>query len=388
MKALITSPEALLHPGTNTLNQELVDCLHDLVKKESLEGIIILSSNRGQLRLMPQEKPFFPFPTARGTKMRKNFIQKFIEANPGVLTSHHDFIVLGANDGDAVMCFNNNTILLSARWLTPTTKNTKIFKYGIPIESSQELCEFLNRYLSISEHYFYELEGIDDTTSLYALVQSNTMGRMPEKLRRVKTAMIGMLKGNREQQQELAHYLLLSMYNKLDVLTEIDYWAIYPSSSAGEYNEFVSLLKEDLRLLYNKPAHPEVFERHTDSTKRHHLSSGARVSQACSTQFATIRLNPYYKEKLEGKTVCVLDDFTTTGSSCETARHLLNQVGVEKVVFITIGKFGRDYTRHEYTLDGDVFGDYTAQLQGSTTLSGNINTSATEEIGSILSDIL
>lgn len=84
---------------------------------------------------------------------------------------------------------------------------------------------------------------------------------------------------------------------------------------------------------------------------------------------------------MKGKIVCILDDFTTYGTSCETARHLLESAGVEKIIFITLGKFGKEYHSYDYQLDGDIFDSFTySKVGASRMLTGIFNTNANVEM--------
>ncbi|RLG10122.1 hypothetical protein DRN73_08625 [Candidatus Pacearchaeota archaeon] len=58
----------------------------------------------------------------------------------------------------------------------------------------------------------------------------------------------------------------------------------------------------------------------------------------------TLGINKEVREKLEGKTIIVVDDFSTTGMSLEAARIKLLESGAREVYGISVGKYGIDYT--------------------------------------------
>jgi hypothetical protein len=60
-------------------------------------------------------------------------------------------------------------------------------------------------------------------------------------------------------------------------------------------------------------------------------------------QSNTLRLNPDYLQRVQGKCIVVMDDFTTRGYSGECARQLLLEAGVAEVACINVSKYGRDY---------------------------------------------
>ena len=84
-----------------------------------------------------------------------------------------------------------------------------------------------------------------------------------------------------------------------------------------------------------------------------HTSSN-RLYNKCDNDFDTLILNPLLIDKVRGKCVCIIDDYITNGYSAEAAKHILFQAGVEKVIFISMGKFGTKYYETNYQLSGDV----------------------------------
>ena len=82
---------------------------------------------------------------------------------------------------------------------------------------------------------------------------------------------------------------------------------------------------------------------------------------------------------MEGKCVCIIDDFTTYGTSCETARVLLEEAGVERLIFICLGKFGKEFHSYSYTLKGDLYDNFSYTKRKHTNLSGKFNYNANFE---------
>lgn len=391
MKALLTSPNVLFHYGTENPNEELIESLRELHHEGILAEIGIFSSDQGKLDLLPKKPPFYPLLSPRKSDRRKpGFIEKFIEHNKEVLSTPRDLIVLAGTESDALMCFQNKLLMLSARWLPENDDTKKVHGYGIGVDSPQAVSDFLHRFLILSENYYYSIEAVDDVTSLYSIMNANTKAHwIPEDEKNASAGIRAILKEGSDLSRTVAHYFLLSMYSKLEVLREVDLWTVYPSSGAKEYNPVLLNLKNELRLTFGFRAKEDLLIRHTSSPKRHTMRKMARAKIGCSTQFDTIIVNPKMKGKLAGKTVCIIDDYTTYGSSCETARHLLKEAGVAKIIFITIGKFGREYYKYDYTIQGSVHKDYTYKLNAAPQqLWGTIDNSSSKETSSIIGDIL
>ena len=387
MKLLLTSPKALLYDDEKTINCGVIHSFQAIVDSGRLQRIGIISSNKHLLNKLDLSRPpFYKIHLERGEKQKKDFVADVINKSKGFLSSHNDIIVLAANDGDARMCWNNNLLMLSARWIQRNHGNKGIFEYGISLDDPGELNDFVERFIGVSHDYYYSLDIPNTQTWMYSLTKANTMGNVSQSQVALRTKMREQLKDNRHAQLELAQYFIVAMYAKLDILKDIDYWTVYPSSQAGEYNEILLSLKEDLRLLYKKRAHPEILVRHTTCPKRH--KRNLSVQQRCDSQFETLHLDSRYRDKLKGKVICILDDFTTTGSSCEVARHLLTTQGAEKVIFITMGKFSHRYTQFDYTIEGDVFGTYEATYNKQRSLHGTFNELVSAEVKQVLGDVL
>ncbi|MEM1268404.1 MAG: HAD hydrolase-like protein [Bacteroidota bacterium] len=101
-----------------------------------------------------------------------------------------------------------------------------------------------------------------------------------------------------------------------------------PNSTLAEFGELFDLTSQsnyltDL-LIREKPA-PE--------------QKKAGVRRSFGPQLETVRLNDAHKRRISGKSVLVLDDYTTSGVSLAVAHALLKQAGASKVIGVAIGKF-------------------------------------------------
>ena len=153
---------------------------------------------------------------------------------------------------------------------------------------------------------------------------------------------------------------------KSDDLRKIDIWGIMPSSGST-LNEDMLEIKERCRYLTGKRVREPLFIRHTVVPKSHYTSHDERMRIGSSKHLDSININPYYRGKLSGKTVCILDDYVTNGPSFEALRNLLLKAGVARVIFVAIGRFRRGsegvYQKEDYQILGDVFSsNYTYEL--------------------------
>lgn len=145
---------------------------------------------------------------------------------------------------------------------------------------------------------------------------------------------------------------------------EVQDWAIAPSSSTVP-NQTMEELKEHVRYMMSGRKPTAMFVRHTATCKSRFDRREQREDPSyCQKHFQSIRMNGQYKGKLKGRVVCVFDDYLTNGSTFEALRNLLVACQVKKIIFVSIGKFVRRseslYLQKSFTIDGDVYNEYTA----------------------------
>lgn len=284
--------------------------------------------------------------------------------------SAKDFIILGASESDFFLANRSNVLFLASFW---STMHEKVEKYGLRIKSPLILGYFLTTIASIKQPWYYKVQ-IDTNTVLYSLMSSNTKYSKDLQLIKICNSFNAILKNGDTDFLQLIKFYFIHTLSLIENIRDIDVWTYYPSSTSS-YSEVLSSFSELSRHMFsNKREKYPVFIRFKPSQKRHHLTPSVRKSLGCDSQFDSIYLNTKLKDNLKNAKVCVIDDYTTYGSSCETTRHLLNSAGVNKLIFITFGKFGFDssYTKTSYTLKGDIFSsNYSYIRHADTTIYGN-----------------
>ena len=119
-----------------------------------------------------------------------------------------------------------------------------------------------------------------------------------------------------------------------------------------------------------------LFIRHTRTKPRHTNTAEDRTNP--DSQLRTINLNPFYKGKLKGQRVVVLDDYLTYGVSFSVAAAFLRQAGVAKVIGVSMGKFGNCARRYTINIHDDPFAPITKwDVSGSVAMVGDVEREAT-----------
>lgn len=374
MKLLITSQDALISPKTGDFYEGILDALLYFKSQSEDHLVYVLSIHNIDGMTLPTGIDKLQIkPKLRGSPA----LIEIIKDDAGI--DNGDFLILGADNYDLYWAANSKLMLLSANYAAEFLVGNKIFQneYGIPIKDSKALIEFFKVYNSINTPWFYNLNI--NTTSVYALTNANTMYKSEDIVVLNEKFKDCLKNGDDTYQLPFLMYFLISTYHIFKELDKVSYWGIYPSSHTGE-NDDLQYFCTKARQTYGCRIKEPLLIRHKKSSKRHTLSAASRVINGCDDQFDSIVINPYYKGKLKGKTICIIDDFTTYGTSAETARNIFENAGVAKLVFIALGKYGREYHQNEYDLAGDVFSAYHYKKIFTKKVDGTFNQSATKDV--------
>lgn len=298
-------------------------------------------------------------------------------------------IVIGTHDVDLYLAANLKLCLLNALWFNPqdTTDREKVMQYGLPVRNISELILLLEIFFN--NNGWYSVQEIDDQTTVLSLMNART-NYNSDYSRDEKCLIEGfqsLLKnGNRTYYEILLYYLLGNIVSS-PYLRDVQNWGIFPSSTTT-FNEEMLNFKDHTRYIMNGKTSKPIFLRSQPVQKSHYISNAA-IRIPCNRHLDTIYINPYYKNKLTNRTVCIFDDYLTNGTSFETARNLLLNAGVKKIYFISLGTFCKNYIKQDYRISGNIYAPkYSYNLLSQTTLpSPTFNNDALEDIRKI-SDLL
>jgi len=371
MKILITNPDTIIDPKTKQYYPGIEQQLNAFNEKEG-QRVVVISVKK--FRLDPIPESYYKLTVSIQQRMGTSLIDA-LKRSLGCEIS--DLFVLGCKRADVAIAANSKVLLLRADYAKEANSDESIYtkEYGISIKNAVNLGVFFDKFMSIKVPWYYKAE-ISKQTTIYALTNANTFYRDAD-ISQLSAVFKDLLKnGNNTYQEEFTIYFLVSTYAIVKEFEDVDIWGIYPSSGI-ENNPHLEYFKEKARQAYNcRKAYP-LFIRHTPTVKRHNLGSIDRIKNGSDEELGTIRINPEWGN-VKGKTVCVIDDFTNIGSSCETSRTLLEAAGAKKIIFITMGKFGKDYINYQYSLSGDPFGWFKFERGTEKHVRGVFNTFSDE----------
>lgn len=373
-KCLIFPVDTVINPITNKpYDNGIIELINSL--NEQGDKVWILSRRQNKLDLANKFlKDTVKYHSRESLKeiIKKNkdkYLSKFL-------------IVVSVREVDMQFSANNKLLFINPMWVED--KQEKALKYGLPIKTPKGLKKVID-IIKNQQTWFYSLE-VDDTTKVLSLTSANSYGGKHSKEEKeiVEGFRDYLKKGNRRYSRVLLFHFLAGIANNPE-FKDIKDWAIFPSSGT-ELNEDMFQFKEKARYLKNGKKKEPIFIRHTRTFKSHEDRSGEK-RLPCDRHFDTIVLNPKYKGTLKGRVVCVLDDYLTNGTSFETARNLLLKEKVEKIFFVSLGRYykTRDevhYLKQDYILKGDLYTEkgYSYEKSSYEWLCGDFNYKAIEEI--------
>ncbi|HAF33277.1 hypothetical protein [Sphingobacterium multivorum] len=335
MKLLITNTDALINPRTGEFYDGILDTLNNFNNDED-RGIVVISMHRAKLSRIPKE--FNPL-LVKATARKGRDLINYIDTKLGIEAK--DCIVLGTKIDDVILAANNKLMLIRADYTKFLSPSNRIFtsNYGIlGIRDANHLNLVLSKIKEIKNPWYFKLD-VDEITTIYSLTNANTFSRQND-AKRLANAFKSLLKeGELRHFDAFVLYFMISAYVNFEEFKEIDYFGVYPSSS-GKIDEDLEKFLTKFRESLGKKQYGQILIR-TKAVAKRHLDRNSNHFQTIKDQVQSIVVNP--KLDLVGRCVCIIDDFTTYGTSCETVRFLLQKVGVRKIIFISMGKFGVNY---------------------------------------------
>lgn len=310
-------------------------------------------------------------------KPAPEFIDKIVEVS-GISKNH--LILLGDDGKTDTLCAINSGILPLSINFSKSKKNQPYLKYGIPINTPDELLDWISTYGMQRAPYFgwqynrdtcMETNTVIDVRALIGQMETEVNEALKRVLKFYKSDTLG--SKNYFISYILFMYLVSQCYLS-DLLSDIDIITVYPGHNKGSTNKVLKDYSSYLSLFFKDKFIDDLILRHTTAPKSTYQQSQRNILD----QFNTIMINPDYKKKIQTKNILVLDDFTTTGFSLECARRMLLNAGVERVVGIAIAKYRSTHavTRISKRWDSYTPSNFTTQDIKINNNRGQFNQSA------------
>jgi len=342
--------------------------LFQAVQDKEIQVVIVTRSSTKYKKIVDEELPDYDIKFGnRGNLSRKVFDEIY-----------SNVMLIGAVDEDIRIAANNKILLVNPLWIPDVEPN--IEKYGFQLKNFSQIVQCID-ILKLDCELFYDFQ-IDDKTRLIAVSNANKYYAVENEQEMISKYMKTLKYGNRNYRYAVYFHYLTMIYGMKE-FRDVDLWMAVPSSSGSNDNNIYDIVKRTRYLLNNRKS-KDLFIRHKPAQKSTYMDKSDRVIQGCKRHLDTIHLNPYYKGKLKGKKICVLDDYTTYGPSFESVRNLLIKEGVNEIILVAIGTFQKEYYKEEYEIIGDTYSQgFTYELKEKTRIVGESNEMATAMINDI-----
>lgn len=280
---------------------------------------------------------------------------EYIENNFQIPHNKLVYISFGSKKYDWITAINSSVFYfhyLPEKSLTSEKLPEEIKEYALCFTNLTRILNFINIFLKDPPLFTYKVD-LDEKTKYRVLfdagVKLKDYSGSPFSLQDLftysKNYYIGAKKFN--VKAVLFLFLVIQLW-KEDLARKGVIWCIYPSSKKGKISPNMEPYLRFFRGLtgsYYKP----VFIRVEDTLDK---SDARRKSEYYKINFTKERDTLQICEKVKGKRIIVVDDFTTTGMSLEIAKLLLLESGASEIILCAIGKYGYDHNL--YRLDGEI----------------------------------
>lgn len=323
----------------------------------------------------------------------KNFVMAYRNKN-------NYFVFVGGKDADFILAVNTRSLYIVPTWLP---LEEKAQKYGIHVNTVTQLRKFIQTLNN--QNVWYSRLKIDDISTAYSLIDAR-YGKYANTVEEKEMVLNfqRLLKDNQSLNygRILLYHFLAGMTSNME-FDDIELFGMIPSSNC-DVNPYVFNFMTQVRLLKDKqlPKHyksdmpsalTNLLIRHTSKARNH---DGGRAKEdrkrlGAKDEFTTLIVNPDYKKKIEklrskGRfNVCIFDDYMTHGNSFNAVRNLLESLGANKIIFVSIGIFENNFQKWNYKISGDVFSpEYEYELESHELLANyQINDKAKKEVSDL-----
>jgi predicted amidophosphoribosyltransferase len=282
-----------------------------------------------------------------------------------------EMLYLGDRNHDAYCAVNGNILPLAAKYSNPD------MEYGLSFPSPASVTNYLRLFGSQRRPYFswwYQgKDGSGRSVNICTLLfnhgwKTDQNERLTRVLKRVLKHHQDVSIGNWSVRVMLFFFLITQCYLS-GLVHQVDWITVYPGHEAGSSNPTLDKWSSLIQSTLNRQFKRDLLHRHTTASKSQY------GNRAIHEQLSTLRVNPTYSEDIGGKSVLVIDDFTTSGMSMEAARQLLYQAGASEVYCVAVAKYRQRHSVTTVVKDWDAFSstDFSEEDVQAVLARGNIS---------------
>ncbi|BFK61963.1 hypothetical protein I260019D6_12720 [Dorea longicatena] len=323
-------------------------------------------------------------------KLREN-VKKFVEQNEN---KNNYFVFIGNKEIDFHLAVNTKSLFIVPTWI-PTEE--KAAYYGVCVDTPTQFYKFILT-LNNNNNWYSELK-IDDKSTCISLMDARTYTgsySLSEKQMLIKFQDILKEGKSRNYYTILMYHFLANMTNTT-LFDNIELFGVMPSSNClvnvdlFRFMEQVRYIKRKRlpQALYGQvPEEQNLLVRHMQKQQMHGGCQVDRTNIGGKLEFESLYINPAFETKIkklkkEQKfNVVIFDDYMNHGNGFNAVRCLLESLGANKIIFVSMGSFRKQFQKKDYNFKGNLYGTgYTYTLEAQQVLTDfTVNSSAKKEV--------
>ena len=288
----------------------------------------------------------------------RDYVERFLESN-----KNDRCIIVSGKDVDLYMSVHHKVLLIAPGWIPC---EDKVKKYGIIIDFPSQIIQLLRVF--DNQNTWFSRCQVDDKTILLSLMDARYKfyaKTLDE--REIMLHFEELLKqGKSRNYYKVLMYHFLAGMTGTDFFDDIELFGMMPSSDCS-LNQEVFAFMQQIRYIQGKQLPHRTMKcenlllRLSPKNQAHNMSGIYRMQLGPTSEFSTLCVNPEFKDKIEKLkrvkkfNVCIFDDYVTYGNSFNAVRNIFNHLGVDKLVFISLGNFKRNIELWDYKIQGNVF---------------------------------
>lgn len=304
------------------------------------------------------------------------------------------FVFVGNKEVDFYLAVNTQSLFIVPTWI-PVEERAQ--RYGVCVDTPIQFYKFILT-LNNNNSWYSQLK-IDDKSTCISLMDARTYaGSQTLSERQMLTNFQQLLKRgqSRSYYTILMYHFLANMTNST-LFDDIELFGMMPSSNCLVNLDLFRFM-EQVRYIKNKrlpqsvyrqpPEEQNLLIRYKPKRQMHGGSQIGRANIGGSLEFDSLYINPAFETKIKNLkrqrkfNVLIFDDYMDYGNGFNAVRCLLESIGANKIIFVSMGNFRKQFQKKDYIISGNVFGaGYTCVIETEQVLTNfTINNSAKMEV--------
>lgn len=304
-------------------------------------------------------------------------VREFVKKNSG---KNNYFVFISGKEVDFHVAVNYKALFIVPTWIPGDEKSQY---YGVQVDTPEQLFKFI-KTLNNQNCWYSKLE-INQNQTCFSLMDARY--GYYAKSNEEKEMLIHFQELLKESQSRnyyeiLLYHFLAGMTNST-LFDDIELFGMVPSSDCSlniDMHKFMTQVRfiKGKRLPKNNMQYDNLLIRHTSKQKAHDTyNSNQRIDLGANDEFSTLCINPDFKKKIDTLrknnkfNVLIFDDYMTHGNTFNAVRVLLETLGVNKIIFVSLGSFNKPFQKKDYIITGSVYKQgYKYDLISQETLNG------------------